>query len=444
MVNAAAGSVESRPVKITFSQRKAFSRYLHEPETRSTRRLKSFRGKDRQRRSRAWRRFRIPISPRNSPSILQGDYRTEFPLVNHRQQFERHWLILRNTLIIALIARANRANLETVVFNLANVSRLPTTKVPGEFTGSALSPRTTASRSPRPTSGNDSAKSSIDRKHTTRFRSTLRRCRYRCRCRRRRRSMRHDFLNLPVATRPDLGKSAYRKRGGSVRGISEIIADEPRLDSPVQISKLSITYHRSANFPAKRPNDTLSYVCVLYSWLRKINTSAAICCHVLLDLAIAVRCVYFRAKAERSDFPPLFFVSEFLPLLPFSSKYSLPSQLVLNACRPRETTTETHYGKEWSNHGENRFSFTTSRQIARLKQKNKREKNHATQPRRVTSHDSCSSYRLLLSSLWIILSNCIRISRRRGNVRRKLERRNWKRSIRVQRHNQMISQIRVN
>lgn len=154
--------------------------------------------------------------------------------------------------------------------------------------------------------------------------------------------MQHDFLNLPVATRPDLGKSAYRKRAGSVRGISEIMADEPRLDSPVQISKLSITYHRSANFPAKRANDTLSYVCVLYSWLRKINTSAAICCHVLLDFAIAVRCIYFRPKAERSDFPPLFFVSEFFfffylfsppPRSPFSSKYSLTSQLVLDTCR---------------------------------------------------------------------------------------------------------------
>lgn len=44
----------------------------------------------------------------------------------------------------------------------------------------------------------------------------LRRCLCRCRCRRRRRSMQHDFLNLPVATRPDLGKSPYRKRAASV------------------------------------------------------------------------------------------------------------------------------------------------------------------------------------------------------------------------------------
>lgn len=219
--------------------------------------------------------------------------------------------------------------------------------------------------------------------------------------------MQHDFLNLPVATRPDLGKSAYRKRAGSVRGISEIMADEPRLDSPVQISKLSITYHRSANFPAKRANDTLSYVCVLYSWLRKINTSAAICCHVLLDFAIAVRCIYFRPKAERFDFPPLFFVSEFfffffLLILPSPSltvffvifAYFAISFRHVSTTR---TTTETDYGKEWSNHGENRFSFTTSRQIARLTEKcRKREKNHATQPWRVTSHDSCSSYRLLV------------------------------------------------
>lgn len=208
--------------------------------------------------------------------------------------------------------------------------------------------------------------------------------------------MKHDFLNLPVATRPDLGKSPYRKRAGSVRGISEIIAGEPRLDSPVQISKLSITYHRSANFPAKRANDTLSYVCVLYSWLRKINTSAAICCHVLLDFAIAVRCIYFRAKAERSDFPPLSFVSEFLFFLP-SPSHTVFFAINFKRVSTTRTTTETDYEKEWSNHGENRFSFTTSRQIARLTEKcRKREKNHATQPWRVTSHDSCSSYRLLV------------------------------------------------
>lgn len=328
MVNAAAGPVESRPVKITFSQRKAFSRYLREPETRSTRRQSS-RGKDRQRRSRAWQRFRIPISPRNSPSILQGDYRTEFPLVNHRQQFERHWLILRNTLIIALIARANRANLETVVFNLANVSRLPTTKVPGEFTGSALSPHTTASRLPRPTSGNDSSnrRSIGNTRH-----APVRRCAVAVvvvvvvdnRC-----SMISWIYRSPRARISENRRN--RKRAGSVRGISEIIADEPRLDSPVQISKLSITYHRSANFPAKRANDTLSYVCVLCSWLRKINTSAAICCHVLLDFAIAVRRVYFRAKAERPDFPPLFFVSEFLLVLPYSpAPPTLPHRFLLN------------------------------------------------------------------------------------------------------------------